>query len=219
MLDLMLSIKGKSAKITQKLIGYLSKKLDSIYQIYASFENDLQKNIFSLTNSGLSEQDIGRAFQRLEYIEGNLFRQAMLIMVCSYLEEAMDLIGEAIISEYISKIKKRTKGNWFEKRKKIFEDAGISFKEIKDECNRINDLLVIRNCIVHSGGSIEKYKYQAKVEEAVERLKERDKDRNVNLVEITADKFLYLGDNVIATAIIASQEIIKQCSKAETNKE
>ena len=43
---------------TQKLIGYLSKKLDSVYQIYASFENNLIENTISLTNSGLSEKDV-----------------------------------------------------------------------------------------------------------------------------------------------------------------
>jgi GTPase SAR1 family protein len=165
------------------------------------------------------QKDIGRAYHQIEYIEGNLFRQAMLIMVCSYLEEAMDLIGEAVISEYPAKISKKTKENWFEKRKKFFEEAGVSFKEIKDQCERINDLLVVRNCIVHSGGRIDKYRYPAQVEEAVERLKERDKDRNVNLVEITVDKFLYLGDDLVVTAIISSKEIISQCSKTTSGKE
>lgn len=206
--------KDRSVKNTQKLTDYLAKKLDSIYAIYASFENDLSNNKINLANSGFSEEDISQAYHRLEYIEGNLFRQAMLIMVCSYLEEAMNLIGKRVISDYTTKIRK-INGNWFEKRKNLFNEIGVMFNEIKDECDRIDDLRIVRNCIVHAGGSITRYRYQKQVEAAVERIKERDKDKNMNLVEISADKFLYLGDNIIATAIIASEQIIKHCSNGE----
>lgn len=209
----------------QELIGYLSKKLYSVSQIYASFESDLKKNKISLmknkinlANSCLSEQDIDRAYNRLEHIDGNLFRQAMLIMVCSFLEEAMNLIGEAAISDYSAKISKKRKVNWFDKRKRLFEEVGVSFKVIEGECERINDLRIIRNCIVHAGGKIDKYRYSAQVEEAVERLKEMDKHSNMNLIEISADKFLLLGESIIPKAIFASQRIIEQCSKAKFSK-
>lgn len=206
-------------KNTQEL-GYLTKKLKSIYEIYTSFENDLIKNKISLAKSGLSEKDSGQVYYRFEYIEGNLFRQAMLIMVCSYLEEAMNLIGEETITDYTEKIGKKTKEDWFKKRRRLFSEVGISFKGIEEECDRINDLRIIRNCIVHAGGSIKKYRYPRQVEEAVEQFKERDKDKNMNLVEIfCADKFLYLGDNVIATAILASERIIEQCSKPQSSKD
>ena len=201
-------------KNTQQLIEYLSKKLHSIYEIYADFENNLTNTKTNLAKSALSEKDIGQAYYRLEYIEGNLFRQAMLIMVCSYLEEAMNLIGEETISNYATKIGKKTKENWFKKRKRLFSEVGLSFKG-EEECDRINDLRVIRNCIVHAGGNITKYRYPKQVEAAIERLKERDKDKNMKLVEICADKFLYFGDNVIATAIIASIEIIRHCSNGK----
>lgn len=208
----------KSVTDIQKIIGYLSKKLDYVHHIYASLEDNLSKDIDSLANSGLSEQDVGRYYHRLEYIIGNLFRQAMLIMVCSYLEEAMNLVGEVAISDYSMRINKKKKGNWFNKRKSLFEMTGVSFKGTEKECDDINDLIEVRNCIVHAGGSIEKYKYPKRVEEAVARLKERYKDGNFNLVEISGDKFLYLGDNVIATAIIASEKIIKHCSKITSGK-
>jgi len=203
-------------KNAQQLIEYLSKKLHSIYEIYADFENNLTNTKTNLIKSALSEKDIGQAYYRLEYIEGNLFRQAMLIMVCSYLEEAMNLIGEETISGYATKINRKTGEDWFKKRKRLFNEVGFSFKGIEEECDRINDLRVIRNCIVHAGGNITKYRYPKQVEAAVERLKERDKDKNMKLVEICADKFLYLGDNVIATAIIASEEIIRHCSNGKS---
>lgn len=203
---------------TQKLIGYLSEKLESIYQIYVSFEDNLSENKISLANSDISEQDIHRACDHLEYIEANLFRQAMLIMVCSFLEEAMNLIGEAAIPDFSVKISKKRKVNWFDKHRRLFEGVGVSFKEIEDKCERIKDLVIVRNCIVHAGGRIEKCRCPAKVEKAVERLKERDRDMNTNLVEITDNKFLYLGDNIIAMTIFASEEIIKQCSKANCRK-
>jgi len=203
-------------KNAQQLIEYLSKKLHSIYEIYADFENNLTNTKTNLIKSALSEKDIGQAYYRLEYIEGNLFRQAMLIMVCSYLEEAMNLIGEETISDYATKINRKTGEDWFKKRKRLFNEVGFSFKGIEEECDRINDLRVIRNCIVHAGGNITKYRYPKQVEAAVERLKERDKDKNMKLVEICADKFLYLGDNVIATAIIASEEIIRHCSNGKS---
>jgi len=41
----------------------------------------------------------------------------------------------------------------------------------------------------------------------------------VNLVEITVDKFLYLGDDLVVRAIISSKEIISQCSKTTSGKE
>ena len=209
-------------KNTNKLIEYLSNKLHSIYEIYADFENNLTKTKINLVKSTLSQKDIGQAYYRLEYIEGNLFRQAMLIMVCSYLEEAMNLIGEQTMSDYAAKISKKTNENWFKKRKRLFNDAGISFKGVEEECDRINDLRIVRNCIVHGGGSIKKCQNPGQVEKAIKKLNERDKDKNMNLVDIfifCADKFLYLGDNIIATAIIASEEIIKHCSKGEPSKD
>jgi len=203
-------------KNTHKLIEYLSNKLHSIYEIYADFENNLTNTKINLVKRALSQKDIGQANYRLEYIEGNLFRQAMLIMVCSYLEEAMNLIGEQTMSDYAAKISKKTNENWFKERKRLFNDAGISFKEIEEECDRINDLRIVRNCIVHAGGSIIKCQNPRQVEKAIKKLNERDKDKNMNLVDIfCADKFLYLGDNIIATTIIASEAIIRHCSKAE----
>ncbi len=86
----------------EKLVGYLRRKLEFVYDTYAGIENGIREDIDRLANSGLSEGDLGRAYHHLEYIGGNLFRQAMLIMICSYLEEAMDLIGEASIPGYPS---------------------------------------------------------------------------------------------------------------------
>ena len=76
---------------------------------------------------------------------------------------------------------------------------------------RINNLVEVRNCIVHAGGWTDKYRYPSKVEKAIAQLKERDKDRNMKLIDIT-DKFLCLGENIICTAIESSEDIIGHCS-------
>ena len=202
-------------KDTQKFKKYLFKKSKSVYEIYSSFETSLNNNKIDLHKRSLSIKDFDRAYRHLEDIEGNLFRQAMLVMVLSYLDEAMKLIGEASISNYSAKISEQRKGSWFEKQKKLFEKYGVSFEGIKDECERINDLIKVRNCIVHAGGRIDKCRNPKQVEIAISRLKERDKDRNFKLVDITSDKFLCLGEDIIATAIIASNKIIEQCSKTK----
>ena len=198
---------------TKKFKEYLFEKFKSVYEIYASFENSLTNNKIELTKRGLSVEDFDGAYRRLEDIEGNLFRQAMLVMVLSFLDEAMNLIGEADIPEYSMEVSKKKKGSWFEKQKKSFVKYGFSFEGIKDECERINDLIHVRNCIVHAGGRIDKYRYPKQVEKAIYRLNNRDKHRNLKLVDITSDKFLCLGEDIIATAIIASNKIIEQCSK------
>jgi hypothetical protein len=146
---------------THGLIKYLFKKLDSLHQAYASFEDSLQDEIHTLANSALPETEVGRVYHHLEYIIANLSRQAMLIMACSCLEEAMDLVGEISISNYHAKLDKKKKGSWFKKRTTLFQEAGVLFRAVEDDCGRIDDLVEVRNCIVHAGGWTEKYRYKA----------------------------------------------------------
>jgi hypothetical protein len=202
----------------RELIKYLFQKLDSLSQADISFDSSLQDEIGDLANSTLPEQEVGRIYHHLERIIGNLFRQGMLLMVCSCLEEAMDLIGETWISDYNTRFNKQIKGSWFKKRRTLFEEAGVSFTAVEEDCARIDDLLEVRNCIVHAGGKTEKYRYKARLEEAVARLKKRDEKENLNSVEITPDGFLYLGGNVVATAILASEEIVEQCLESIKDK-
>ena len=203
----------------QKLRDQLVKKLECLKQTYNYTANKLIKDKVILDYSDLSEQDRGRCYHHLEVIVGNFFRQAMLIVICSYLEESMDLVGKDAISDYLANISIKTNENWFKKRRRLFKEAGVSFDKIEDECERIEDFVVVRNCIVHAGGNIKKYRNTVQVEEAVVRLKERDKGKNLNLVEIIADEFLYLRDNVVSTAINASRKIIRQCCKVMSGKE
>jgi len=197
---------------TEKLGKYLVDKLGALSRIYTSFEESLVHNKIDLVNRSLSVKDFDSAYRRLEDIEGNLFRQAMLVMVLSYLDEAMNIIGEANTSDYSVKISEINKGNWFKKHKKLFKEFSVSFEGIKEDCERINNLVEVRNCIVHAGGWTDKYKFSKQVENAIAQLKERDKDRNMKLIDITSDKFLCLGEDIICTAIKASKNIIEHCS-------
>jgi len=61
-------------------------------------------------------------------------------MVCSYLQEAMDLIGGEAISDCPKKINMKSKEDWFKKRKRLFEEVKVSFGTIDEECEREKSL-------------------------------------------------------------------------------
>ena len=127
---------------TENLGKYLVDKLRALSRIYTSFEGNLVHKKNDLVKISFSVKDFDSAYRRLEDIEGNLFRQAMLVMVLSYLDEAMNIIGEANTSDYSVKISKINTGNWFKKHKKLFKKLSVSFDGIGYR----------RNCTGHEPG-------------------------------------------------------------------
>lgn len=190
-----------------KTIRELKEKLDMVFQAYVTTENTLQGEIRQIPWGKIPEADAQNAYNYLEYMLANITRQSFLIMVCSWLEVTMDVIGEASIPDYVQNCNDK-KGSWFDKRVAVFNEYCKAFENMGEERQFIENVRRIRNCIVHAGGRVEKYRYSDQVKEAVKWLFHKAKKSNENYVEVR-NGLLYLGDQIIAEMVIVSEEIIE----------
>jgi len=106
----------------------------------------------------------------------------------------------------------RKEGSWFDKRLAVFKEANVGCTGIAQHCELIPNALLVRNCIVHAGGRVEKCRSPKKVKSAVQWLSNRAKRTNERFASIR-DGFLYLGDDIVAEMIIASRAAIRHLDK------
>jgi hypothetical protein len=150
------------------------------------------------------DNSLGRIFFHLEYGLARTFRYALLIGVCSFVEESVKaLASERIPDQGKSKeAMKGKKGSWLVKHVHAFTQlAGLDARPFQDELNAFNDLITLRNCITHSWGKVDEALDPQQTRDVVARLKGVEKTENVNLVETSSDGYLLFGDNFIHHAI------------------
>ena len=198
--------------IKRETIHELKKKLDAVFQAYVRIEEELRKEIVQIPWEKIPDSDASKAYIYLEYMLANISRQSFLTMVCSWLEMAMDVIGEAYFKAddevvYMDEVKKR-KGSWFDKRIKVFRDYCDAFGEdMTDQLQFIEHVLQVRNCIVHAGGRVENDDYPDQVDEAIKWIWEKAKESNFKFARIR-NGLIYLGDHINAEMVIVSRKII-----------
>lgn len=199
--------------IKRETIQELKDKLDAVFQAYVRIEDNIRKEIGDISWEEIPKSEASKAYYYLEYMLANFSRQSFLTMVCSWLEMAMDVIGEAFILDYMKKVEykdneKRRKGSWFDKRVLVFRKYCDAFnKEMSYECQFIKHVLKVRNCIVHVGGEARKDKNPEQVEIAVKWLWDNAKERNESYANFSKG-LIYLGDNIISEVVIVSEAII-----------
>ena len=200
--------------IKRETIQELKDKLDAVFQAYVRTEEKLREEIGEISWGEIPESDASKAYYYLEYMLANITRQSFLIMACSWLEMAMDVIGEAYIPDYMNKVKytasgKKRGGSWFGNRVVVFRKVFDAFKgKTKDEQRQfIENVRKVRNCIVHAGGRVEKDKYPDQVDKAVEWIWEKAKEGNYMYAEIV-DELIYLREDILAEVVIVSEDII-----------
>jgi hypothetical protein len=142
---------------------------------------------------------VGQIVFHLEYVVRNTFRYTMLAGVCSFLEEALKAIAQRSVSDYGARLKKLKSGNWLQKHISVLSDAlALDVASIKADFAKFNDLICIRNCIVHAWGNLAQDSNATAVRNAAQRIESAD---------VSRDDFLVLGDQVIPEALNAAESI------------
>ncbi len=209
--------------IRQETIQELKDKIDAIFQAYVRTEENLRKEIGDISWGEISDSDASKAYYYLEYMLANITRQSFLTMTCSWLEMTMDVIGEAYIPNYMNKIKytnsgKRRRSGWLKNRLTVFRKYCDAFKSETEnkQCQFIENVRIVRNCIVHAGGRVEKADNPKQVDKAIKWIWEKAKEGNYMYAEIV-NGLIYLREDILAQVVIDSEDIIDHIWKHAEN--
>lgn len=183
------------------------ERREIMWSFYVDMERGLENKLDDwrkdLRNNNM--QDMRPQLERINLVYTNLLREGVLVQVCSIVEHTITLIGELLVPQYEQKYD-GTKGNWLKRNLAVW---GIS-KNIDHETNDIfTCLITLRNCCVHAGGKILKYKRQQQLRKAVKKLKDLKKRENTELVSETNDGYILLGTHIISEAVARGEEIVK----------
>lgn len=193
-------------KTNHELAEYLRLRLEYLEQCASDYNEHLdwlQQALNNRIREGVCHPDapeIGKAKFFREYILANTFRYAMLVALCSYLEEAIKEITRRLVHGYHEKIQAERDGNWLTRHARVLEkEHGMDFAPIEKEQRAFGDLIDLRNCIVHAWGKVAEARRPRAVEAAAGR---------VATACITKDGFLFLGEHVLIEAIEAAEKIV-----------
>lgn len=183
------------------------ERLDAVYRVYVDIEERVQEEIDGISWGQGPDGEALRVYRYLEYMQANVGRQSMLTMVCAWLEEVIDMLGKDAIPEYADKVKSKD-GGWFKKRLDVWQGHGVEIGGIAEERTFMESAIEVRNCVVHAGGRIERCRNPKRLTDVVTWLMAKAKEGNFHYASIR-DGLLYLGDNIVTGAIIASEQIIR----------
>lgn len=197
----------------QELAQYLHKRLEYLEECTSAFnshldegEQELQRKI----KQGIVQADdsvVGEIRFHHRYVLANTFRYTMLVGLCSFLEEAIKKITQRIVSNYETNIKAVKKGNWLQRHRLVLaKHSGVDLGPIIEDMSTFQYLITMRNCVVHAWGKVEGARDPKAVKEAV---------AQIDTVEVTANGFLYFGDQVLPAAVIAAERIADHISDSE----
>ena len=201
-----ISQKGRSeahSTITAQDMGalatYLHTRLEYIQSCNAEIENHLSDEQIAIANSGVLRSDLDRAFFDLDHVIGNTFRYSMLIAVSAFLEDSLVVICQIRIPDYSSKLGE-PKANWFSRHRRMLEtEAGVCFDRVAEECETIDALVVVRNCLAHAWGRISNCRNADRLRTIINKY---------DYFEEYADSHLYVGDDAVPSMIWAAEKIL-----------
>ena len=183
----------------KNMMQYLVKRLESLDYCRASFEENINadKNgmLDSVTRGQLSPNnaDLHKALFKIDYLIAPTFRNCMLIAVCTYLEESLRRLGNLIIDDYDSKVKQLKSGNWLKKQLRVYRSQiGADLNSIKKHIKKFEEIIFIRNAIVHSWGKVDAHRNPSKIKKII--------DDN-HWAEVSVDGLIYLDDQAYAYAM------------------
>ena len=201
------------------MVTDLRKTLDAFFHrweitwsFYVEMENDLAKKLSNMLidirgDEQKTDPDLLRQYHKIDRIYTNLFREGMLIQICSLVEFTMGQVCTLLITQYEDKYNKR-KDNWLIKNLGLLKRTGTVKVEPEDVLF-FCDFITLRNCFVHSGGRIKKYRYQEQLRKAIDRLQELGKKQNEDITGETKDGYVLLGADALAEVVVRGEEIIR----------
>ncbi len=202
--------------ILQLYRGHTSSELDSFkdYIVHSS-ENILTtqvefEKLFSSEESTDESQDDywNHEYHKLNDIFPYFFRQSTFIGLYSFLENRLYSLCDNLqrIKGYKIKISDLNGKNYIEKSKKYLKlIVGLETDDMNALWNKITEYQKIRNCLVHSNGSINDNQPLYKIVAANSSL---ELDSN-NKIQITSDDFLLSFISIIKDYIMLLYDKIK----------
>ncbi len=179
-----------------ELAAYLRGRLQWLDTCNAEIEKKISKGLEGLKD----DADSGKIYKHYEYVLGNTFRYVLLVGMCSYVEEALNEIGKRLCRDYGAQIKCIKRATSFQKQLKVLSSSGaVDITPIESELDHFDQLITLRNCIVHCWGNVAAARNAAAVKAA---------SKKVNGATLTPDEFLVLDDQVVADASNAAETIV-----------
>jgi len=196
----------------RELVRYIAKRLADLSDCEAEIENKLWNTNQSLIEGIDPDDDDERlaassAIHENEKQVARTFRYMMLIGACSFVEEAVKQISQMVIADYDEQIGGRPRHEG-EVRKHIViltEGGLVDEGSLQPQLDSIYRFVDLRNSIVHAWGRIEGTRNPQRLRDGIAAL--ITSNSGMKIVE-TKDGFLYLNDQVIPSAIVASEEFI-----------
>jgi hypothetical protein len=194
---------------------YIRWRDDQIQHCRVLIEEQMKMDKIDLLTKANEQPNIetGKLWYHLEHTLGNTFRYTLLLGVCSTLEETLKSIAEKIFPD-----KEEGKRQLRQAEKEIRQEIGyqnwlrsytrmickrlqiIETERFETDVSQFSDIITIRNCIIHSWGKIEASEFINQTRQTVERLAEIGKEQNCDMVDISRDGYLALGDKIVAHA-------------------
>jgi hypothetical protein len=143
----------------KELITYLNEREWQLHDCSSSVESHLsadERDILDSYDDDLDDGGKGIVSCNLRRVElqQNTFRYAMLVAMCTFQEEVVRETCKLITQDYEAKLKRQKKGSWILKHNTILKlEGGIDLDVESDLFQRMDDLRVIRNFVVHAWGS------------------------------------------------------------------
>lgn len=203
---------GNHVSKGQDVVGYFQKRLEYLSRCWTEIEAKLSGDRMTLLdkidNGECSKDDpaLGQAFHHLDFVVGNTFRYTMLVGVCSFLEEALVLIGRRLMCDYSERMKQQKQGNWLHRNVCVLTGpASLNVAEMQRDLGTFHDMITLRNGIVHAWGNLAECRDPVAITEAAQR---------INGVEIVGGH-LVLEEEVVAEALSAAENIVEDALTAD----
>lgn len=193
---------------------YFQKRLELTWELYLEFLGKINQESWKIRQAisiSNNKQDQKQNLEDLNEVDvhyKNTLYGSMLITFCSLTEHLIKEIAKEIVKEYENKIKKE-KGDWLIKNLNLLKktkNLGVDENEIR----LLSCYIKIRNCVVHDGGIISNSKNPEELKTAIEEIREYGKRGNYNLLELTNDGRLLLGDGLVSEVVVKSEELIEK---------
>lgn len=181
---------------------YLGSRLEFLRTCNAAIHNHIEEEKRRLLDFEAKDDEGERAIvlglHRLDCMVGQTFRYSMLIAYCTFCEEALRVISQAIAPSYEADLQNHQRGNWLQKHCRLLDAHGIDLSQRQTQVTDLLDAVPIRNCIVHAWGDLTQARHRKHIEEIVKRSKH---------FAISCDQFLLLNDTATPAIGIAAREL------------
>ena len=182
-------------------------RLEQTWNFYLDIEKEVRKKINEIYGQIPEGSELFPEFIGLDDRYKGLFREGLLIQICSLLEHSMVQVCKQLTPDYEVELKKKKKGNWLDKHLALLGRKNINGLNAKDVLS-FSDFIKIRNCFVHSNGIIHQYKYPDKINESIHRLQDIGKERNTEIIELSSDGYIILGVDALPEVFSRGEEVM-----------